>query len=171
MNYCVKSSGGVKGGDIFFVGGVMFGEGVLGCEFEFDFVGEVYFFKCFVFVNVWGDYFFDLFCFEEFVEIWGVGVGIVGDGGEVGEVGVVVDFVDEGVGDVVEVEVVVEEGWVGFYVFDCFGGWGVDFVDFVVVGGEGEGVGEEGVVLGGFVWVIWVMSYFILLFMFWLYLV
>lgn len=56
----------------------------------------------------------------------GVGAGVVGDGGEVGDVGVLLEFVDKGVGDAAEAEAAGEEGAVGGEVLDCVCGGGED---------------------------------------------
>lgn len=63
MDDGIEGCWGVEGGNIFVVGIVMLSKGVLRGEFKFDFVSKVYFFKGFVFVDVVGNYFVDLFGF------------------------------------------------------------------------------------------------------------
>lgn len=105
-----------------------FGQGVLGGEFQFQFIGQVLVFEFFVFVDVGRNYFVDLVGFQQLVEVEVVDVGIVVDYCQFVFV-VVMQGCDQGFGDVVQVEVIDGQGYVVFYQF--FEGMLCIWIDFV----------------------------------------
>jgi len=91
-----------------------------------------------VLTHIARDHFANLPALEQKTKAGAGDAGVVADGCEVVDVWVLVEGVDEGVGDAAEAETAGEEGGVGFHVGEGGGGGGEDFVDFEAGGGSAE---------------------------------
>ncbi|KAI6748308.1 hypothetical protein HG530_015588 [Fusarium avenaceum] len=104
-------------------------------QLKLDLTSEVHLLKGLVFADIGGNHLADLLGLEKSAETETVRAGIVRDSCEAGDVGLLENLIDEGVGDTAETETTAEEGCVGLHVLESFLGGGEDLVDLGAASG------------------------------------
>lgn len=99
-----EGGGGVEGGNALAASSAALGEGALRGELELDLTGKVHLLKGLVLANVAGNHLLDLLGLEQLAKAGSVGAGIVGDRSKAGDLGLLENLVDQGIGNTTEAE-------------------------------------------------------------------
>ncbi|KAI6751388.1 hypothetical protein HG531_006084 [Fusarium graminearum] len=103
-------------------------------QLELDLTSEVHLLKGLVLANVTSNHLADLLGLEKSAETEVIRTGVVRDSRETGDVGLLEDLVDQGVGDTTETEATAEESRVGLHVLESLFGRREDLVNLGATG-------------------------------------